>query len=316
MSRAGAVIITWNSADVICECLDAALAQGLDVVVVDNASTDGTLDEVRKRPRARWIANTTNRGFAAAVNQGVQELDVAFVLLLNPDAVLLEGVETLVAAVSEPGVGAAGGRLVDSGGRPQAGFMVRRFPTALALSFEVLGVNRLWPGNPLNRHYRCFDLDPESRCEVEQPAGAFVMIRREAWEAVGGFDEQFCPLWFEDVDFLKRLKDRGWRVMYEPAAAARHAGGHSAAKIARESRAVYWYGSLLRYVSKHFGAVGRGMVGASVLVGSVLRMASEVIGKRSLDPIPVHGRVVRLAWRRFLSGRAGEGSGSPVLARR
>mgnify|MGYP001114695286 CR=1 FL=1 len=316
MSRAGAVIVTWNSADVIGPCLDAALSRELDVVVVDNASTDGTLDEVRKRPRARWIANTTNRGFAAAVNQGIQELDAAYVLLLNPDAVLLEGAEALVAAVSEPGVGAAGGRLVDGGGRPQAGFMVRRFPTALALSFEVLGVNRLWRGNPVNRRYRCLDLVPEVRREVEQPAGAFLMIRREAWEAVGGFDEQFCPLWFEDVDFLKRLRDRGWRVMYEPAAAARHAGGHSAAKIARESRAVYWYGSLLRYVFKHFGVVGRGMVGAAVLVGSVLRMASEVIGKRSLDPIPVHGRVVRLAGRRFLSGRTGEGSGSPVLARR
>ncbi len=75
----------------------------------------------------------------------------------------------------------------------------------------MLGLNRLWPGNPVNRRYRCLDLDLEAAADVEQPAGAFLLIRRDAWQALGGFDEGFHPIWFEDVDFLKRARDAGYR---------------------------------------------------------------------------------------------------------
>jgi hypothetical protein len=316
MNRAGAVIVAWNSADVIGACLDAVMARGLDVVVVDNNSADTTLAEVRKRPGARLIANPANRGFAAAANQGIRELEAPFVLLLNPDARLLTGIQPLLEAAAQDGIGAAGGKLVDGDGRVQTGFMVRRFPTAAALSFEILGVNRLWPGNPVNRRYRCLDLDPDSRADVEQPAGAFLMIRRAAWEAAGGFDESFHPLWFEDVDFLKRLRDAGCRAVYEPAVVARHAGGHSAGQVPRECRQVYWYASLLRYVSKHFRPSGRRAVCAVLLLGSALRMVSEVLRERSLSSVKIYWEVMRLAGRRFFSGESGGAGGSPALAQR
>ncbi len=84
----------------------------------------------------------------------------------------------------------------------------------------MLGINRLWPRNPVNWRFRCYDVDLQSMkpVEIEQPAGAFMMIRRDAWERVGGFDESFYPLWFEDVDFCCRLKLAGLRLFHVPSA--------------------------------------------------------------------------------------------------
>jgi N-acetylglucosaminyl-diphospho-decaprenol L-rhamnosyltransferase len=315
MKATGAVIVTYNSEAEIGACLDSVLPRAGQVVVVDNASSDGTLNEVRRRLGVMLIANADNRGFAAGVNQGIGALDSRFVLLLNPDARLLTGAEPLVEACDEAQVGAAAGRLVDGLDRPQAGFSVRRFPTPLSLSFEVLGLNRIWRRNPVNRRYRCLDLDLEAGAEVEQPAGAFLMIRRDAWQAVGGFDEGFRPVWFEDVDFLKRLRDGGYVVRYVPSAVARHRGGHSVERLDRESREVYWYASLLRYSSKHFGARGRAGVCLAVVAGCLARMLYGIFSEWSLRPAPVYGRVIRFACRRLLSGRNGEAGRMPALAR-
>ena len=177
MTRAGIVIVTFNSENQILECLDAALARSGDVVVVDNASADATCERVRARPRARLLANPVNRGFAAAANLGIASLDCECVLLLNPDAVLLTGIEDLADACLRPGAAAAGGKLLDETGRPQRGFLLRRLPTPWTLAFEALGLNRLLPRNPVNRRYRCLDLDPDQPTSAEQPAGAFLMIR-------------------------------------------------------------------------------------------------------------------------------------------
>lgn len=315
MREAGAVIVTYNSGAEIGPCLDAAIPRAGEVVVVDNGSTDNTLEEVRKRPSVKLIVNSQNRGFAGAVNQGFAATESPYVLLLNPDAVLLTGVEPMAAACARPRIGAAGGKLLEAGGRAQHGFMVRRFPTALTLILEVLGVNRLWKRNPVNRRYRCLDMNPDAAAEAEQPAGAFLMIRRDAWQAAGGFDEQFHPLWFEDVDFLKRLRDKGLQAAYEPAAAARHEGGHSIQRLSQESRILYWYASLLRYSSKHFTPSRFAAVCVATALGSVLRMIGESVLSRNLRPLRVYSKVVRLACVRLMLCRyAGAGS-SPVLAR-
>ncbi|SPE43521.1 hypothetical protein SBA3_960004 [Candidatus Sulfopaludibacter sp. SbA3] len=192
MSDIGIIIVTYNSAAEIGACLDAALASGANVVVVDNASRDGTIAEVARRG-VRLIANGENRGFAAAVNQGFQVLSSPYVLLLNPDAILQSSLEPLRQACNLPGSAGAGGRLVDLEGRPQLGFMVRRLPTPAALALEALLLNRVWPNNPVNRRYRALDLDPDRPSAVEQPAGAFLMVRRKVWEQLGGFDEEFRP---------------------------------------------------------------------------------------------------------------------------
>ena len=298
----GIVVVTYNSESHIGACLEAAAEAGAEVVVVDNASQDGTREEVIRRG-VRLIANAENRGFAAAVNQGIRAMTTPFVLLLNPDAVIQEGVDELRRCCERPGIGGAGGKLVDGGGKPQVGFMVRRFPSPGALVFEALLLNRLWPRNPVNWHYRCFGLDYAGEMEVEQPAGAFLMLRRDLWEKLGGFDEGFCPAWFEDVDFCLRARTAGYHMWYTPKAVAKHTGGHSLPRVAVEIRTLYWYCSFLRYAAKHFRPWEGRVVSLAVLIGSWLRMVAGIAGSLSLKPIAVYGRVMRLACRCFVSGR-------------
>jgi N-acetylglucosaminyl-diphospho-decaprenol L-rhamnosyltransferase len=304
MRDVGIVIVTHNSAVEIGPCLEAAVATGADVVVVDNGSEDHTGNEVNRRG-VRLIANPGNLGFAAAVNQGVRALEASLLLLLNPDAIIQSSLEPLREACLDAETAAAGGMLVDNQGKPQAGFMVRRFPSLAALCFEALLINRVWPRNPVNWQYRCLGLDYRAAADVEQPAGAFLMIRRDAWENLLGFDEDFYPLWFEDVDFLKRAKDNGYRIRFVPESVAKHTGGHSIQKILLEFRQFYWYRSLLRYAAKHFPPGAEKLVCLAVIFGSVMRAVLGVPYQRSLKPIAVYGKVVRLASRQLFTGTAG-----------
>jgi hypothetical protein len=301
MRDVGIVIVTYNSREHIGACLDAALGSGAQVVVVDNGSGDGTAAEV-SRHGVRLLANADNRGFAAAVNQGFAALHSAYILLLNPDAVLTGGLPALCEACDLPGAAGAGGRLIDQQGLPQVGFMVRRLPTPLNLTLEALLLNKIFPNNPANRRYRGLGLDYGRRIPVEQPAGAFLMVRRTAWQALGGFDESFWPLWFEDVDFCRRAADRGYQLYYVPEAVAEHRGGHSISQLTVEKRRVYWYRSLLRYSSKHFHPVAFRLVCLAVVAGSLVRSLGETVLHGSLEPMAAYGKVVRHASRCFLFG--------------
>ncbi|HTX33889.1 MAG TPA: glycosyltransferase family 2 protein [Bryobacteraceae bacterium] len=308
MADIGIVIVTFNSEAEIGACLDAAAAACAEIVVVDNASSDGTLAETARRG-IRAIANSSNRGFAAAANQGFAALShCPYVLLLNPDAVLASSLEPLRAACAQPGVAAAGGCLLDSQGRPQVGFMVRRFPTPAALVAEALLLNRIWPRNPINRRYRELDLDPSAPREVQQPAGALLMVRHAVWREIGGFAEEFFPLWFEDVDFCFRAARRGYRLRYVPEVVAKHTGAHSISHLTVEMRQFYWYGSLLRYSARHFRPIAFRIVSLAVVTGSFLRMMAESVYQRSLKPVAVYGKVVRFAGRCLIFGW---GDGAP-----
>ena len=254
---------------------------------------DATVERVLARTGVRLIANTENRGFAAAVNQGVRSTEAGFVLMMNPDARLLTGVDGLVEASRQYGL--AAGKLVDESDRAQTGFTIRRFPTPAALVFETLGINRLWPLNPVNRRYRYLDRDLDQPGPVEQPAGAFLMARRDVWERLGGLDESFHPLWFEDVDFCKRAADAGYRIEYVPSARAAHRGGHSVYQVPAGCRARYWCASLLRYAAKHFRPVGYRGICAAVVFTSVPRMVAGMIHERSLTPAVTYSKIVRFA---------------------
>ncbi|HLH41204.1 MAG TPA: glycosyltransferase family 2 protein [Bryobacteraceae bacterium] len=300
--------MTHNSAQVIGCCLEslADMAPSVAPLVVDNASRDRTLPQAG----ARHIANPHNRGFAAAVNQGVRASDSEFFLLLNPDVALLTSVDALVEASRAHGL--AAGQLVDSGGQAQAGFTIRRFPTPASLIFELFGVNRLWPSNPVNRKYRYLDRPLDQAGAVEQPAGAFLMFRRDVWEKLGGFDEKFYPIWFEDVDFCRRAAQAGYRIEYLPNVQARHRGAHSIAQLAPGCRAVYWCVSLLRYAAKHFSDFGYRAVCMAVLVSSFPRMVAGMMEQRTLAPILAGLRIVRIAGLCLMSQR-GRGVVPPNL---
>ena len=136
MARVAIVIVTYNSAAEIGGCLDAlaGLTEGdAEILVVDNASADGTRDEVVARNSHALIANPANAGFAAALNQGVRATEAPLILSLNPDAHLVRGLDAMAAFLEKPGTGAVGGMLVGEDGNPQAGFMARNLPTTATL---------------------------------------------------------------------------------------------------------------------------------------------------------------------------------------
>jgi GT2 family glycosyltransferase len=303
---AAAVIVTYNSADVIQACLNSLteMAPSLSPIVVDNASGDDTLarlHEVQAKPGIRAIANTENKGFAAAVNQGVRASDAEFVLLLNPDTRLLTPVDELIQASRRYGL--ASGKLIDKTGGVQKGFTIRRFPTPASLLFELFGVNRCWPSNPVNRRYRYLDRDLDQAGPVEQPAGAFLMFRRDVWNRLGGLDERFYPVWFEDVDFCRRAVSAGYQIQYVPGVVAEHAGGHAVLRIPPGCRAMHWCDSLLRYAAKHFPSFAYRAICLGVVLTSVPRAVAGMIQQRSLSPITSCRNIVRFAGRRLFSSR-------------
>jgi GT2 family glycosyltransferase len=302
----GAVIVTWNSGAHIGACLDALRRHepSIAIAVVDNASSDNTLAEARARTGILVQPNPQNRGFAGAVNQGIDMLwQCDLVLVLNPDAQVQTNLGALALQFADAKTGACGGRLLDATGEPQTGFELRRFPTAAALVFETLGLNRLWPSNPVNRRYRCLDIDASVPCPAEQPAGAFLMVRREAWAQVGGFDESFYPVWFEDVDFLKRLDTAGWTIRFTPQATAVHAGGHSVSQLEASGRTMAWYGSLLRYAVRHCSYAGRAAVCWAVFASALPRAAMEAVRGRSFRPFFVCAGVMRISLSACVSSR-------------
>jgi N-acetylglucosaminyl-diphospho-decaprenol L-rhamnosyltransferase len=329
---AAAIIVTFNSEAVIGPCLDSLtkMAPNVKAIVVDNASSDRTLDRVRERAHVQLIANRENRGFAAAVNQGIAACNADFLLLLNPDANLLTGVDALIEASQQYGLSA--GKLLDldshmgqvgnlRAGRQtalfslckpgranhppqvanlphmkaQSGFTIRRLPTPAALVFELFGINRLWPSNPVNRRYRYLDRDLNQSGPVEQPAGAFLMTRRDVWERLHGFDETFHPVWFEDVDYCKRASTLNYRIEYVPSVQATHLGGHSVNEISPACRAIHWCVSLTRYAAKHFHSAGYRAVCLAVVLSSFPRMVARMIQDRSLQSVATYRKIVLFA---------------------
>jgi N-acetylglucosaminyl-diphospho-decaprenol L-rhamnosyltransferase len=302
MARVAIVVVTWNSSAEIGGCLAALKGlSDVEVLVVDNASGDHTREEVAEHG-VRLIANPTNAGFAAAVNQAVRATTAPSILLLNPDAHLVKGLDALATLLETPGTGAVGGMLIGDDGLPQTGFMARNLPTAGTLICEVLGINRLWPRNRLNWHYRCLAIDPMTTALVDQPAGAFLMFSRTAWETVGGFDERFWPVWFEDVDFCARIKAAGFSTYYHPEGVARHAGGHSICQVSLENRERYWYGSLLEYAEKHYSSSAFRAACGSVVPGAVFR-AAAAFPQAGLKAFAVYGGVIGLALSRLFGSR-------------
>ncbi|HXE75404.1 MAG TPA: glycosyltransferase family 2 protein [Candidatus Xenobia bacterium] len=275
------VIVTFNSAAHIEACLQSVRSSGWEVIVVDNGSTDDSVARARAFPDLVVLTNSQNRGFAAAANQGVKAARGDWVLLLNPDAAAEPGaLDALTSVASEVNAEAAGGRLLNPDGTTQVGFTLRRLPRLPDMLAEVLLLNRVFPRNPWNRRYRCLDMSCEVAAEVEQPAGACLLVKRQVWEELGGMDESFFPLWFEDVDFCRRLRQRGGRIVYAPQARFRHRGAHSVKSLPAAERQLAWYRNLLRYFRKHHGLVAAAILRLGIVAGALLRLLATAIGAR------------------------------------
>jgi N-acetylglucosaminyl-diphospho-decaprenol L-rhamnosyltransferase len=299
-SPVAAVIVAYHSSAEIGECLRSLRGEVEQIAVVDNAAEPALRQVVAESGAdADLIVNSGNRGFAAAVNQGVGATTAPYVLLLNPDCALQSGLEAMVECCGKRGTVAAGGMLQGVNGEQQQGFFARSLPTPWALAFEVLGLNRVWPGNPINRRYRLLDIDSATEQLIGQPAGAFLLLRRDAFDAVGGMDESFHPIWFEDVDLCLRLSQAGGVIRYTPKAIARHKGAHSVDALPLQLRLRAWYGSLLRFSGKHYPAGTHRRLRLVVLVGLALRRSFCMFSSSPSAQSAAYGKTFQLVWNGF-----------------
>ena len=278
-STVSTLVVCWNNREFLRRSLES-VPPGSELVVVDNASTDGSADlVVSSFPSARLIRLSQNTGFAAGVNQAAAVAAGDYLLLLNPDAEATpQAVDRLVACLDEhPTCGAASGRLISMTEEPQQEFRPRRFPTVGSVALELLLVSRIWPGNPVTRRAEGTDLDQSASAPVERSPSSCLMVRRRAFQDVAGMDEQFSPAWFEDVDLCKRLEERGWEVYSVPGAVFRHIGGVSMRGLGRARQKRVFYRNLERYVRKHHGRAAAAAVKAMLVAGMSMRMAGSAL---------------------------------------
>lgn len=284
MPRCSIILVTYNSGMEIEGCLRALPRQDCEIVVVDNASLDDTVARIRAVGQTiplQLICISRNIGFAGGANHGAGAAGGDVLLLLNPDAVAeFDAIGELLRCMERSGAAAAGGSLLANDGQPEKGFAFRRLPDLRSLLFEVLLLNQLWPGNPVNRRYRCLGTDYSREQVIEQPAGACIAVNRETWSAIGGLDTQFFPVWFEDVDLCARIRAVGGRIVYCPEARFRHSGAHSVGKMSHRDKQVFWYSNMLRYCRKHFPAWKVGLLRIGILVGAGLRAVASLLGVR------------------------------------
>lgn len=288
------LIVSWNTRELLRRCLRSLDGDAHELIVVDNASSDDSADAaVQEQPMATVIRSPTNLGFAGGVNRGLREATCPFVLLLNSDTVVAPGAIARLAAYlkQSPTHGAAGGRLVDEAGQSQRGFNVRRFPTVGSIAAELLLVHQLWPRNPVSRRYMALDVDDTRTQDVDQPAAACLMIRRNILDQMQGLDERFHPAWFEDVDLCRRIRDAGWRIAYVADAIFEHRGRAAKDILGLTAFSRIWYRNLRRYTAKHFGSTSHHLVGALVIIGMVLRIGVSGV-KGATEPLKAYAAVL------------------------
>jgi len=283
------IIVTWNNEKDIGRCLRSvfACAAGLEmeVVLVDNGSKDGTkgvIDDCvagipRLTPRndvkIKTIFNPENRGFAAANNQGLAIAKGDFVLLLNSDTELVPGaLETTARYMREhPEAGIAGCRLLNFDGSLQPS--VRRFPTWRDQSVILLKLHNFFP--KLVARYMAEDFDYGKEQEADQVRGAYFCLSRKLFEKIGPLDERGFFNWFEEVDYCRRAKNSGFKVMYLPSAQCRHAGGASFNQQLSLTKQRWLTGSMKNYFRKHGTFADRLAVGMLVPLSLALAWGVE-----------------------------------------
>jgi GT2 family glycosyltransferase len=272
------VVVTFDTREVTLSCL-ARLDRGRPIVV-DNGSTDGTAEAIGMGfPEAEVVRLQRGVGFAEACNRGAARGDAPLVLFLNSDVLARPGaLAALVGALDgRPDAVAAGGRLVDPGtDDTQPAYAPQPFPGLATLLARVTGLELVWPGGP----------DPAMLAErgtiaCDQPAGACLLVRRAAFDAVGGFDERFW-FWYEDVDLARRLGGRGV-LLHVGGAVFEHLGGGTFAAWGRERGLRSRLLGIARYADVHLGRGERAVLGVALALSGAARAAVfGVLGRRRL----------------------------------
>jgi N-acetylglucosaminyl-diphospho-decaprenol L-rhamnosyltransferase len=251
------IIVNWNVCELLRRCLASIEAKqtdiSLEVIVVDNASSDDSLAMVeREFPRVHLISSQENLGYAGGNNLGAAEATGRYLFILNPDTEIVENaLRQMVAYLDDHiEVGAAGPQLLYPDGSVQSSR--RRFPKLITAFFEGTPFSHRWfPNNRFKRAYHMADRSDDEIQSVDWLVGAALMIRREAWQAVGPLDERFF-MYFEELDWCQRCREAGWEIKYLPVAQIVHHHKGASRQVAVESQ-VRLYRSKILYFRKYFG---------------------------------------------------------------
>jgi N-acetylglucosaminyl-diphospho-decaprenol L-rhamnosyltransferase len=292
MHDLGVIILNWNTVDFLRRCLQTVLASEGDftyqVVVVDNASTDGSAEMVRREfPTVQVIVSETNGGYPYGNNLGLKVLgfrgkgNVAldaprYSLLLNPDTeVPPDALWQMVQFMdSRPEVGIAGPKLIlEDGSLDKA--CRRGFPTPLVSFYHFSKLAKLFPNSPRFGRYNMTFADPDTETEVDSVVGAYMQVRREAIQQCGLLDETFF-MYGEDLDWAYRIKNAGWTVLYHPQVVVRHVK-KAASRKSERAQSEFWRAMLIFY-RKHYRQTTPLWLHGLVLFGLLLK------GGRSLWP--------------------------------
>jgi hypothetical protein len=314
LSRVRAVVVSWNSEGLVGRAA-ASVPSPARVVVVDNASKDGSASEA-ERAGAVVVRLGENRGFGPACNLGAGEVvglpPAETLLFLNPDAALLAGSASLATLLAEldtdPRVGAVAPALEGDGQGP---FQLRRLPSLGSLAREAFLVNRLFPRNRGFLHERYLDRDRSVAFDVEQPAAAALLVRASVFSKIGGFDADLAPAWFEDVDLCAKILESGYRIRFVPAARASHVGGTTMRALPYDDYLPLYTRNLLRYLRRHAGLPVRAGARVVLSAGALLRLAL-LPAARGDHARPEAAR----AYLRVLKGLLGFGFTSALLPER
>jgi len=250
------IIVNWNTREILRDCLRTVYEQTKDVafevIVVDNASADGSVDMIRTAfPQAILLANSINRGFAVANNQGIEMAKGRYVLLLNSDTLVLDGaIDKMVSfAEAHPEAAATACRVLNPDRTWQPTCFL--FPSALNLLLSALYLNKLFPRSRFCGRERMTWWDGQETRAVDVVAGCFILVRRAALEQVGGLDESYF-MYGEETDWCYRFQKAGWKIVFTPAAQIVHLGGVSSARL-KGPMCLQLRASILLFLRKHRG---------------------------------------------------------------
>ncbi len=297
------VVVNYRTPGRAIDCLASIAAERTGssadrVVVVDNASGDGSVDRLREAIAARgwsgWaslVASDRNGGFAAGNNLAIREElrrtageRARYVLLLNPDTVIRPGAVSELASFMDahPEAGVAGSRVENADGRPQGS--ARRFPSALG---ELESTARLGLLSRLLRRHAIPIPEGDHPMRCEWVSGAAMMIRSEVFDAIGLMDEEFF-LYYEETDFCRRAVRAGWQVWFVPGSRVlHHEGSATGIRERNRRRPRYWFESRRRYFVKALGARGWFLADCCWALGRLLWAVRRCAGaSRSRDEDP------------------------------
>jgi GT2 family glycosyltransferase len=268
------IIVSYNTREMTIECLRTVYANLNDIrteiLVVDNNSRDGSADAIRAEfPNVHVIENERNTGFGAANNLAMRQAGGRYFLLLNSDAFLTPGAldSLLACAQSHPNAAVIGPRLSNEDGSLQVSCF--RFPSPTRAWLENLWISSLFSHTAPVGDYRRWPHDTER--PVDSVIGACMLVRREAFDQTGGFDEAFF-MYQEETDWQKTLRERGWIVYFTPEAKVTHLGGASGKDEAARVNA-HFFESLDYYECKHHGPMGLVSLRAAMTIGCLVRAA-------------------------------------------